>query len=101
MELESWLLFATRRGYFGVAGKRGYDESKLREWIAARQDWNAKYGFPDGERCRASRVPSDELVDFELWCRRRGVKFHLVGVEHALPVFAQRQESFRLWCEAR
>jgi hypothetical protein len=35
LELESWLLFVTRRGYFGVAGQRGYDESKLPEWIAA------------------------------------------------------------------
>ena len=101
MELESWQLFAIRRGYFGVAGRRGYDESKLPEFIAARQDWDDRHGFPDGEACRAARAPSAELADFEVWCVRRGVKFHLTSGEDSLPDYAQRQEQFELWCAAR
>jgi hypothetical protein len=98
-ELESWMLFASLRGYYT---RDGYDETRLGEWIAARQEWEAEHGlFPDGEESVASREPSGELVDFEAWCDRRGVPFHLATGENTVAEFAERAVAFRAWCDVR
>lgn len=71
------------------------------EWIDARRDWADRYGWPDGEPMTADENPPAELVDFRLWCDRRGVRFHLVGGEDPLPLFAVRQHEFGAWCAER
>ncbi|MBB2990269.1 hypothetical protein FHR72_001737 [Mycolicibacterium iranicum] len=100
-ELTSWSLFATTRGYIDRRAKR-YDESKLGEWIEARQQWEADHGgFADSESTVADQAPPAELVGFELWCGRRGVAYALATGSNTLAEFADRQEAFGLWCEAR
>ena len=49
----------------------------------------------------ADQEPPTELTDFRLWCRRRGVKFDLVGDRDPLSEFAQRGEAFGVWCGER
>lgn len=100
-ELDSWSLFASNRGYVDRRAKR-YDESKLGEWIEARQQWEADHGpFADGESTVVEQAPPAELVEFELWCDRRGVAYALATGSNTLAEFADRQESFGLWCQAR